>query len=70
MKDEVTVITGAGKGIGREIAHGFAEHGATVAICARTHQDIKKVENEIKERGGKVLAFVCDVKMKKRLKDS
>ena len=51
MKDEVTVVTGAGKGIGREIAHGFAEHGATVAICARTHQDIKKVENEIKERG-------------------
>jgi NAD(P)-dependent dehydrogenase (short-subunit alcohol dehydrogenase family) len=61
MRDEVVVVTGAGKGIGREIALRFAREGAFVAICARTYKDIKAVEKEIKERGGKALAIVCDV---------
>jgi NAD(P)-dependent dehydrogenase (short-subunit alcohol dehydrogenase family) len=68
MNDEVVVITGAGKGIGREIAFEFAEEGAVVAICARTLKDIKMVEKEIKERGGEVLTFVCDVGVEKEVK--
>jgi NAD(P)-dependent dehydrogenase (short-subunit alcohol dehydrogenase family) len=68
MNDEVVVITGAGKGIGREIAFEFAEEGVVVAICARTLKDIKAVEREIKERGGEVLAFVCDVGVEKEVK--
>jgi len=61
MNDEVVVITGAGKGIGREIAFEFAKEGAVVAICARTPEDIKTVKKEIRERGGRARAFVCDV---------
>ncbi|HXG31537.1 MAG TPA: SDR family oxidoreductase [Thermodesulfobacteriota bacterium] len=61
MKDDVVVITGAGRGIGREIALGFANEGAIVAICARTQEGIKAVEKEIGERGGRVLASLCDV---------
>jgi NAD(P)-dependent dehydrogenase (short-subunit alcohol dehydrogenase family) len=61
MKDEVVVVTGAGKGIGREIALEFAREEAFVAICARTSDDIKIVEKEIKDRGGNALALVSDV---------
>ncbi len=59
--DEVVVVTGAGKGIGKEIAFEFAKEGLLVAICARTLENIKKVEKDIKERGGKALALACDV---------
>ncbi len=61
MKNEVAVITGAGKGIGREIALEFAKEGATVAVCARTPEGIKRTEREIKKIGGEVLASVCDI---------
>jgi NAD(P)-dependent dehydrogenase (short-subunit alcohol dehydrogenase family) len=61
MKNEVAVITGAGKGIGREIALEFAKEGAIVAICARTSEGIKQTEREIKKIRGEVLASVCDI---------
>ena len=67
MNDEVVVITGAGKGIGREIAFEFAKEGAVIAVCARTLNDIRAVETGIKERGGEALAFVCDVGIEKEV---
>lgn len=67
MKGEVVIITGAGKGIGKEIALGFAKEGATVALCARTLNSIKNVETEIKEKGGEAVALVCDVGIEKEV---
>ncbi|HSE83955.1 MAG TPA: SDR family NAD(P)-dependent oxidoreductase, partial [Thermodesulfobacteriota bacterium] len=61
MKNEVVVITGAGKGIGREIALEFAKEGATVVLCARTFDGIKNVEREIKGKSGEAAAFTCDI---------
>lgn len=59
--EEVVIVTGAGKGIGKEIALEFAKEGLVVAICSRTLGGIKTVEKEIKERGGRALALACDV---------
>ncbi len=61
MSGELVVVTGAGKGIGREVALEFAREGATVAICARTNEGLKTVKREIEENGGRVYASVCDV---------
>ena len=36
LTGRVAVITGTSRGIGRELAHGFAEAGATVVGCARS----------------------------------
>jgi len=35
LKDKVAVITGAGGGIGRAVAHLFAHHGASLGVFAR-----------------------------------
>ena len=44
---KVAVITGATKGIGLGIARHFAREGATLAICARSTEDLERVSGEL-----------------------
>jgi len=41
------VITGAGRGLGRLLAHAFSAGGAPVALVARTEKDLKAVADEL-----------------------
>ena len=43
LKDRAYIVTGAGRGIGAELAAGLAEAGACVAIAGRTAADCEKV---------------------------
>jgi NAD(P)-dependent dehydrogenase (short-subunit alcohol dehydrogenase family) len=61
LKNKVALVTGAGRGIGKGIALGFAREGATVAVNARTEEEIKEVEGEIKALGQKGLAITADI---------
>ena len=53
LKNQIALITGSGRGIGRAIAQLFAEQGAAVFLAARTEQELAAVAKEISERGGK-----------------
>jgi NAD(P)-dependent dehydrogenase (short-subunit alcohol dehydrogenase family) len=44
------VITGAGRGLGRLLAHAFSQAGARVALVARTETDLKAVAEELPGR--------------------
>lgn len=61
LRDQVTVITGASSGIGRECALMLADAGARVVLLAREEQALATVVDEITERGGTARHIVCDV---------
>ena len=63
------VVTGAGRGIGKSIALGFAENGADLVLTSRTLSEIESTANEINKMGRKALAIVCDVSKSTEIKN-
>jgi NAD(P)-dependent dehydrogenase (short-subunit alcohol dehydrogenase family) len=52
MDDQVVLVTGGTKGLGREMALAFSEAGATTALCSRSEADCASVAAEISESTG------------------
>lgn len=48
LQDKVCIITGAGKGFGRDLALIYLTHGAKLALITRTADDIDSLQKEIK----------------------
>src|SRR5450432_3766795 len=61
LTNQIAVVTGAGRGIGRAIALKFAAEGADVVCVSRTQENSDKVAAEIRALGRKAWAFAVDV---------
>ena len=61
LANQIAVVTGAGRGIGRAIALKFAAEGADVVCISRTAENSEKVANEIRALGRKAWAHALDV---------
>jgi gluconate 5-dehydrogenase len=62
LSGKTALVTGGGRGIGRAIAQGLAEHGADIAIIARTKEQLDAVEKQIQADTGKqVRTFPFDL---------
>jgi NAD(P)-dependent dehydrogenase (short-subunit alcohol dehydrogenase family) len=61
LDDQVAIVTGAGRGIGRAIAVRCAAEGAKVAIAARTLAQLEDTAEAIKQVGGTALILPTDV---------
>ena len=61
LAGEVAVVTGAGRGIGRQIALEQAKEGAKVALLARTASDVESVAEAIAGEGGIARPYTVDI---------
>jgi len=62
MTGKVTIVTGSTKGIGRAMASGFAQAGATVVVSSRKQELCDQVAEEIAaETGATTLGLACHV---------
>ena len=61
VQDQVVLVSGASRGIGRAIAEGFATRGTTVVITGREVATAEQTAREICPPGGTVKAKACDV---------
>jgi NAD(P)-dependent dehydrogenase (short-subunit alcohol dehydrogenase family) len=61
FEGKVSVVTGAGSGIGRATALAFAREGASVAVADILEQDNQETARMIMDLGGHALAITCDV---------
>jgi 3-oxoacyl-[acyl-carrier protein] reductase len=59
--DQVVIVSGASRGIGKAIATAFSESGAILACLATTEAGAERTAAEIRESGGRAKGFACDI---------
>ena len=62
VKGKSVLITGAGRGIGKRLALGFAAEGARVGLLARSEGELDLAKLEIEQAGGQALRLRADVR--------
>ncbi len=62
IREKNVLITGAGRGIGKRLALGFAEAGARVGLLARSRAELDLAKLEIEQAGGNALRLRADVR--------
>ncbi|KAA0548162.1 SDR family oxidoreductase [Bacillus sp. BGMRC 2118] len=69
LSGKTAIVTGGGRGLGEQIATGFAEAGANVVICSRNVEACEEVSEKLKEIGARTLALKCDITNPEDVKD-
>src|SRR6185436_2407533 len=61
LHGRVAIVTGGSRGIGQEMAEGFAEAGASLMLCARRQEWLTPTVTEMRAKGFRVEGMLCDV---------
>jgi NAD(P)-dependent dehydrogenase (short-subunit alcohol dehydrogenase family) len=61
LAGQVAVVTGGGRGLGREVAHRLAAEGARVGVVARSPDQVQETVKLIEGTGGQALGFATDI---------
>jgi len=61
FSNQVALVTGASRGIGRKVAEELASQGAYVVLASRSQAQVEAAAQEIREKGGEALAVQMDV---------
>jgi NAD(P)-dependent dehydrogenase (short-subunit alcohol dehydrogenase family) len=68
LKDKITLITGAGRGLGQSVALAYARQGAQVIAVARTRSELDTTAEMIEAEGGRVLTMSVDLAQEEQMR--
>lgn len=61
LDGKVAMITGGGRGLGKQIAKAYVESGASVVLCSRKIENCEQTKTELEKGGQELLALALDV---------
>src|SRR5262245_27447662 len=61
LSGRVGIVTGGSRGLGKEMAEGLAESGASLMLCARREEWLAPTIEEFRSKGFKAEGMLCDV---------
>jgi 3-oxoacyl-[acyl-carrier protein] reductase len=67
LKGKIALVTGASRGIGKTISFALAQSGAHVILTSRNMDLLKKVEGEIRSKGGSASCITADISEEKQI---
>ena len=59
LTGKVAIVTGAGRGIGKSIAIGLAQHGVDIVLCSRSQKELETSRSRDPEIRAKSPPYVC-----------
>jgi NAD(P)-dependent dehydrogenase (short-subunit alcohol dehydrogenase family) len=62
LSGKAAIVTGGGTGIGRQMAEGLAEAGASLVLCARKAERCEQAAGELERLGVRAIGLGCDVR--------
>jgi len=70
LSGQTALITGGSRGLGREIAEGMAEAGASLMLLARREQWLTPAVEEFRQRGFRCEGLVCDAAVPEQIESA
>lgn len=61
LEGKTAIVTGGARGLGAQIAEGYAKAGANVVVCSRKLEACQEMSEKLKKLGVDSLAFACDI---------
>ncbi len=61
LRGAVTLVTGAGRGIGEAVSRRLAREGVVLALVSRTESDLRRLADELESTGTRALPIQADV---------
>ncbi|MHB1421469.1 MAG: SDR family oxidoreductase [Bacillota bacterium] len=68
LTGKVAIVTGGGRVLGKQMAFGLAEAGASVVVCSRKVENCVRTAEELKALGVDALGLRCDVTKPEEIK--
>ena len=70
LTGKVAIVTGAGKGLGRAVAEGYDDYGASVALVDVDVPGMEEAVEVIRSKGGDVIPVACDVSREEQVESA